>query len=337
VPSVDSNGAGTNYRRGVFWRGRRVFAGRGIALPGLGVTALVVAGAFLLGVGAGWATSLVPALLRADPSPSPSPSPAASITATVDPTLPDLKPITRQLTQADSDAGVTTTEVTTKAAGIITVVPGIGSPAASAGDVRWVSVAVEDGVTINAAAFKSYVVSTLNANRGWGSGHAVQFVSTDGVADYRIVLASPYTAKVLCPDTHVTKPAGSFVQASPTPAPAHAATSTVSPSPGAVVKSPWSCAQDGVIVISSYDWTAGFPAYATDYAGSRAYILDHDLGHLLGHKDVACAGGRANVMVVQEATLPDGCTVNPWPSPDATADYVDPKASPPPSAGARTP
>jgi hypothetical protein len=305
------------------------------------VTALVVAGAFLLGVGAGWATGFVPALVRADPSPSPSPSPAASITATVDPVLPNLQPITRQLTQADRDAGVTTTAVATKAAGTISVVPGVGSPATGAGDVRWVSVAVEDGVTIDAAAFKAYVISTLNANRGWGSGHAVQFVSTDGVADYRIVLASPYTAKVLCPDPHRTKPAGSFVEASPTPSPAPkpaaAATSTVSPSPGDAAVSPWSCAQDGVIVISSYDWTAGFPAYATDYAGSRAYFLNHQLGHLLGHNDVACAGGRANVMVVQEATLPAGCTVNPWPNPDAAADYVDPKASPQPSAGARTP
>ena len=313
-----------------------MFAGRGIALPGVGVTALVVAGAFLLGVGAGWATGFVPALVRADPSPSPSPSPAASITATVAPVLPYLQPITRQLTQADRDAGVTTTDVTTKAAGTISVVPGIGSPAAGAGDVRWVSVAVEDGVTIDAAAFKAYVISTLDANKGWGTGHAVQFVSTDGVADYRIVLASPYTAKVLCPDPHLTKPAGSFVEASPSPTPtpkkpAAAATSTVSPSPGAAVDSPWSCAQDGVIVISSYDWTAGFLAYATDYAGSRAYILNHHLGHLLGHNDVACAGGRADVMVVQEATLPDGCTVNPWPNADAKAVYVDPNASPPPS------
>ncbi|NYI40748.1 DUF3152 domain-containing protein [Demequina lutea] len=298
------------------------------------MTVLVVAGAFALGVAAGWATGFVPALIRADPSPSPTASPVPSITATVAPVLPYLEPITRQLTGEDRDAGVTTTSVTSKAAGTISVVPGIGSPAAGAGDVRWVSIAVEDGVTINAAAFKAYVIATLNANRGWGTGHSVQFVATDGVADYRIVLASPYTAKVLCPDPHLTKPAGSFVEASPTPMPTP--TPTSSPSP-AVVDSPWSCAQDGVIVISSYNWTAGFPTYGTDYAGARAYILNHHMGHLLGHDDVECSGGRADVMVVQEVTLPDGCKVNPWPNPDAPAHYVDPNASPSPSPAALAP
>ncbi len=309
-----------------------MFAGRGIALPGFGVTVLVVAGAFGLGVAAGWATGFVPALVRAEPSASPSPSPVASISATVNPVLPELPPITRQLTQDDRDAGVTTTDVKTKAAGTISVVPGIGNPATGAGDVRWVSVAVEDGVEADSAVFKRYVITALNANRGWGTGHSVQFVPTDGVADYRIVLASPYTAAILCPDPHLTKPAGSVTSASSTPTP----TPTVSPSPDADVETPWSCEQDGVIVISSYDWTAGFLAFGTDYAGSRAYILNHHVGHLLGRDDVECAGGPVDVMVVQEAVLPDGCEANPWPNPGAPAGYVDPSAEPSASVAAAT-
>ncbi len=345
MPSVDSGGAGTNYRRGVFSRRRRVFAGRGIALPGFWVTVFVVAGAFGLGVAAGWATGFVPALVRADPSPSPTASPIPSIKPAVDPVLPYLAPITRQLTPLDRDAGIVTTDVATKGDGKISVVSGIGSPVKGNGDVRWVSVAVEDGVKVNASVFKSYVIATLNANRGWGTGHSVQFVATDGVADYRIVLASPYTAKVLCPDPHLAKPAGSFLEASPTPTPTPTPTpspsATVSPSasasPDAVLDSPWSCAQDGVIVISSYDWTAGYPAYGTDFAGARAYMLNHDLGHLLGHEDVECKGKLADVMVVQDAKLPDGCKANPWPHPDAPANYVNPTATPTPSPSAAKP
>ncbi len=308
-----------------------MFAGRGIALPGFWVTVFVVAGAFGLGVAAGWATGLVPGLVSAEPSVSPSPSPVASIVATAEPVLPPLAPITRVLTQDDRDAGVTTTQVKTRADGTISVVPGINSPTSGAGDVRWVSVAVEDGVQADADAFKSYVITTLNANRGWGTGQSVQFVATDGVADYRIVLASPYTAAVLCPNPHLTKPAGSIIETSPTPTP------TVTPSPDAAVDTPWSCEQDGVIVISSYDWTAGFPAFANDYAGSRAYTLNHHIGHLLGKDDVACAGGRADIMVVQEAVLPDGCEANPWPNPDAVADLTTPSASPSPSPRTGTP
>lgn len=314
-----------------------MFAGRGIALPGFRVTALVIVGAFGLGVAAGWATGLIPALVRAEPSASPSPSPVASITPTVDPLLPPMPPIKRRLTQADRDAGVTTTDVKTKAAGTISVVPGIGQRDDALGEVQWVSVAVEDGVEADAAVFKAYVISTLNANRGWGSGHSVQFVPTDGVADYRIVLASPYTTAVLCPEPHLTEPAGSFVEASPTPSPTPSPSPSVGPSPNASVDSPWSCEQDGVIVISSYDWTAGFPAFGTDYAGSRTYILNHHLGHLLGHDDVECAGARADIMVVQEAKLPEGCEANPWPNPDAPVDLGAMAPGPSAAAAARMP
>jgi len=300
-----------------------VFAGRGIALPGFGVTVLVVVGAFCLGIAAGWATGLVPDLVRAEPSPSPSASPTPSLVAEVDPVLPSMEPITRELTQDDRDAGVTTTSVTRQADGTFTVVPGSGIPDDDAGDVRWVSVAVEDGVTADVAAFKAYVIETLNANRGWGTGHSLQFVPTDGVADYRIVLASPYTAAVLCPDTHVTVEPGAIDTASDEPAP--------SPTPSTTpADSPWSCGQDGVIVVSMYNWTAGFPAYADDYVSARAYLLNHRLGHLTGRADVECAGGRADVMVIQEDSVPAGCEVNPWPNPDAPEDFPIPSPSPTP-------
>ena len=308
-----------------------MFAGRGIALPGFGVTVLVVAGAFGLGVAVGWATGLVPGLVNAEPSASPSASPVASITAAVEPVLPSMAPITRLLTQTDRDAGVTTAKVKTRADGTISVVPGRGSPKTGAGDTRWVSVAVEDGVEADSAAFKSYVIATLNANRGWGTGHSVQFVATDGVADYTIVLASPYTAAILCPNPHFTEPSAPAIDASQTPAP------SANPSPDADVESPWSCQQDGVIVISSYDWTAGFPAYGADYPESRWYTLNHHVGHLLGRDDVECAGGVADVMVIQEAVLPDGCEVNPWPNPGAPVDFVASSASTSPSPSSANP
>lgn len=311
-----------------------MFAGRGIALPGFGVTVLVVAGAFGLGVATGWATGLIPDLVQADPSASPSPSPTPSPTSDFYPIIPPMEPITRLLTQEDRDAGVMTTEITLRAEGTFSEVPGVGTPDDAAGDVRWVSIAVEDGVTADAAAFKAYVIDTLNANRGWGSAHAVQYVPTDGVADYRIVLASPYTTAVLCPDPHVTVPVGTVADASAEPSPP-ASANPESANPEA--DSPWSCGQGGVIVVSAYDWTAGFAAYAEDYSGSRTYLLNHRLGHLRGRDDVVCAGGRADIMVVQEASIPDGCEVNPWPNPDAPVDLPTPSASPTALPGAGTP
>lgn len=282
----------------------------------------MVAGAFGLGVLAGWATGFIPQIVAAEPSASPSATPLPSITTDVEPVLPAMEPITRELTQADRDAGVTTTDITVKAEGTFSVVPGAGIPVDDAGDVRWVSVSVEDGVAVNADAFKNYVISTLNANRGWGTEHAVQFVATDGVADYRIVLASPYTAAVLCPDTHVVIPIVPETEEAEAEV-AEADTPSATPA----TDTPWSCGDDGVVVISSYDWTAGFAAFAADYEGSRTYLINHRIGHLMGREDVICEGGRADIMVVQEAELPAGCEANPWPNPDAPADFVDPEAA----------
>lgn len=328
MPSVDGDSAGTNYRRGVFWRDRGVFAGRGIALPGFRVTALVIAGAFALGLATGWATGFVPEMLRADPSPSPSPTPVPSVTATAAPVLPPMSPITRALNADDREAGIVTTEILLKGEGTFSVVPGVGTPVEGNGDVRFVSVAIEDGVNVDPVALKTYVIDTLNANRGWGTSHAVQFVATDGVADYRIVVASPYTAAVLCPDPHAAIAEGTVTEASEEPSAAPSPSASPSPEPAA--DSPWSCGQDGVLVISTYDWTAGYDAYATDYAGSRTYLLHHYIGHLMGRKDETCAGGRAGVMVVQQDPLPEGCEANPWPNPDAPEQFVTPSPTPSP-------
>jgi len=309
-----------------------VFAGRGIALPGFAVTALVVVGAFGLGLAAGWATGFVPGLVRADPSPSATPSPSPSATSGPQPVLPVMHPITRTLGQADFDAGVTSTEILLKGKGTFKVVPGVGTPAVNGGDVRWVSVAIEDGVASNPAAVRNFVLATLNANQSWGTGGALQFVPTDGVSDYRIVIASPYSAAVLCPDTHVTATLGALTAVAPSPSPSASpspspsASESESESAGAADESPWACGDDGVIVISSYDWTAGFSAFGTDYAAAREYLLNHRVGHLLGHADVECTGGRADVMVNQEAALPAGCAANPWPYPDAPASLPESSA-----------
>jgi hypothetical protein len=242
--------------------------------------------------------------------------------------LPPLPDITRALTAADKDAGVVTTEILLKGEGTFSVVPGVGQPVEGNGDVRFVSVAIEDGVNVNSVALKAYVMETLNANRGWGTSHAVQFVPTDGVADYRIVIASPYTAAVLCPDPHAVVSTDTVVEPSEEASESPSPSASASPAPAA--DSPWACGQDGVIVISSYDWTAGLDAFETDYAGSRTYQLNHFIGHVLGREDEACAGGRASVMVFQHDPLPEGCEVNPWPNPDAPEQFVTPSPTPAP-------
>lgn len=314
-----------------------MFAGRGITLPGFLISAAVIVGAFVLGVGAGWFTASLPGIVEADPSPSPSPSASTLLDPSVQPSLPPLTPITRALTQEDRDAGVVTTEVPVKGEGTLSAVPGVGTPEPNAGDVRWVSVAIEDGVRINSQAFRGFVMDTLNDNRAWGSGGVVQYVPTDGVADYRVILASPFTAAALCPDPHTAVVSGPVVPVSPSPSAQASAAPSIPPAvsgatapDGAAVDL---CGEPGVIVVSVYDWTAGMAGYGDDYTGSRQYQLLHRLGHLAGNPDVACAGPRAAAMVNQDDELPEGCAPNPWPFPDAPVDEPEPTASPAPGVG----
>ena len=316
-----------------------MFAGRGISLPGLAVTAGVVTGAFALGLAAGWITDGLPQRLRVEPTPTETPSPTSGISPTIEPSVPPLEPITRDLTDEDRAAGVVTTLYAVRGEGTFTVVPGTDQPDAARGDVRWVSVAVEDGVAADDEAFRDYVLDVLNDNRAWGTDGVLQFVATDGVADYRVLLASPYTTAAVCPDPHVAAQVGPVTNASSTPSPdaeADAAPQLSSEAtadaadPEAETRYDRLCSDDGVIVLSIYDWTAGLPAYLDDYSGARNYMVLHRLGHLMGREDTACATGRAAVMDLQRDDLPEGCEVNPWPYPGAPATL--PTASPSPTA-----
>ncbi len=318
-----------------------MFAGRGISLPGLLVTAGVVAAAFGLGLVAGWVTDGLPARFHAEPSPSASPSPSFGLSPTIEPSLPPLEPVNRQLTADDRAAGVVTTDYVVRGEGTFTVVPGKDEPHDGTGDVRWVSFAVEDGVSADAGAFRTYVLSVLNDNRAWGTDGQLHYVATDGVADYRVLLASPYTTAAVCPDQHVAVTVGPVTEASPTTAAdptaavaPQAADDAVNGTTSAEPDSPYDhlCSGDGVIVLSTYDWTAGLPGFADDYAGARDYLVLHRLGHITGREDSACATGRAAAMDLQRDVMPDGCEPNPWPYPDAIPVLPSPTPTPTPAA-----
>ncbi|WP_296667924.1 DUF3152 domain-containing protein [Demequina sp.] len=277
-------------------RSEGLFAGRGIALPGVGITLLAIAVAFALGIGAGWLTGLAPDIYRswragpdatASPSPSASPSPEVS--------LPSMGPITRELDEEDAAAGVVTVTIPEMGEGTFTAAPGSTPTTEEGGPVRFVRVDVEDGLTMDEDALVDFVMTNLNDARGWGSAGRQQFVLTDGAADVRIVLASPATAATVCTDSAVTP--------SPTPTPG------ASPSPAAVP-----CPVQGIVPISIYDWTAGLDAFGTNRKGSRIYQLNHGVGLVLGEEVAVCETGLASVMVDQTA-MPAECRWNPWPFP----------------------
>ena len=280
-------------------RSRGLFAGRRIGRPGPWVTIVAIAAAFGLGIGAGWLTGFAPdvyARLNASPEPSVSPSPTPSATPEV--SIGPVEPIARELDEADRLAGLTTLEVPDQGDGTLSIVPGTTTEVDGAGPVRYVRVEVEGGLGISSTALAAFVMETLNDPRGWGSQGRQQFVRTDGAADARIVLASPYTAATLCRPTDV------------------APSSEPSPTPSASPSADLPCETQGIVPLSLYDWAAGLSRYGEDRTGSRQYQLAHGVGYVLGDETGTCDSGVASVMVVQE-TMREKCTVNPWPFPDA--------------------
>lgn len=286
-----------------------MFAGRGIALPGVAVTLLVVLVALGLGLGAGWATDAITTAVKS-PDPQPTQSQAPTTEASPPPAPPALAPITRELDEADALAGIITADVLETGDGTFAVVPGADNPSEADGEVRWVSVAVERGIQVNASAFSSFVMRTLKDVKGWSDVKSFQFAKTDGAADYRVLLASPATATLLCPDPHAIAPSGPVVGA--TAEASASAEPSQAPADGAIL-----CESGGVIVLSIYDWVAGLDAFGKDFDASRVYLVQHRMGHLLGESEQTCTEGRASVMVDLTLELPETCEANQWPNPDA--------------------
>ncbi|QFZ21658.1 DUF3152 domain-containing protein [Saccharothrix syringae] len=170
------------------------------------------------------------------------------------------------------------------------------------------SVEVEDGVVPprGDAAFAAVVDHALAHPRGWrASGHAFRRVDRDGAPELRIRLTSQQTARALC---------------------------------GFELPYDTSCRVGSSVYLSAARWLRGAHAFGRDLRGYRAYAVNHEVGHFLGHGHEVCPvdGAPAPVMMQQTlstdndelaaitsgtdqgvAVTPDGrsCTANPWPSP----------------------
>ncbi|WP_211489987.1 DUF3152 domain-containing protein, partial [Georgenia thermotolerans] len=184
-------------------------------------------------------------------------------------------------------AGLTADEVPDAGAGRASVVPGAAAAPPEGEDVRTVRVEVEDGLPVDGAAFAAYVMEVLNDPRGWGADGTLAFARTDGAADVRVVLASPDLTDRLC------YPLRTLGQVS--------------------------CAIGGAAVLNVARWSEGaapFTAAGGTVSGYRHYLVNHEVGHVLGHGHAACPapGELAPVMVQQTLDL-QGCRPNGWPAP----------------------
>jgi hypothetical protein len=171
--------------------------------------------------------------------------------------------------------------------GDLRTVPGTG-PVLGRGPLRRFRVQVERGVLATPAqelAFADAVARTLGDDRSWGHGGRMSFQRVSGGSyAFTVVLAGPRTTDRLCLPLDT---GGIF-----------------------------SCYQRGRSVINAHRWFDGARSYAGHLAEYRQYVVNHEVGHALGHDHArACRGdGLAPTMMQQTKSL-YGCRRNAWPFP----------------------
>ena len=216
----------------------------------------------------------------------PTSAPTPSVTPTARPTpRPTVSPTPRR-TPSPSPAVVRPPSGPRyPSTGDLVVVPGTSAVHGS-GPLRRFTVEVEAGLPGPPAAFAGAVERVLFDQRSWGGSGRLSFQRVaGGPVSFRVVLASPVTTDRLC---RPLRTGGIF-----------------------------SCYMNGRAVLNAMRWHEGAAAYAGDLASYRIYMVNHEVGHALGHGHrYACgAGGLAPVMIQQTKGL-RGCRRNPWPLAD---------------------
>jgi predicted Zn-dependent protease len=134
------------------------------------------------------------------------------------------------------------------------------------------------------------VEATLGDPRSWGNGGRMSFQRV-GVAeaaadqyDFRVTLVSPGNMEKYCPGVGT----GGYT----------------------------SCRYGERAVINLARWETAVPDYEGDIATYRLYVVNHEVGHALGHGHEQCPGDGELAPVMQQQTLGlDGCVKNAWPYP----------------------
>lgn len=147
-------------------------------------------------------------------------------------------------------------------------------------------VKVEKNLPYDADETARLIQATLSDSRSWiGAGDwRLQLVSTPAKADFTIYLATPGTVDRYC------WPLRTYGRVS--------------------------CQAGGRVMLNGWRWAHGAEAYGKDVSGYRQYLVNHEVGHRLGHGHVGCPGkGKRAPVMMQQTKGVGACRANPWPDP----------------------
>lgn len=142
-------------------------------------------------------------------------------------------------------------------------------------------VTTRGSVYANLAEFKTLANQTLNDARGWARMN-VRFVEVGSGGRFSLVLASA---------------------------------SEVGAVPGC--GSEYSCRSGRYVLINQDRWTGATSSWNSAGGSLRDYrhmVVNHEVGHWLGHDHSSCGGAGQPAPVMQQQSISlQGCSFNPWP------------------------
>ncbi|WP_375372847.1 DUF3152 domain-containing protein [Micromonospora sp. S-DT3-3-22] len=168
-----------------------------------------------------------------------------------------------------------------------------GATLGRSGGVRRYRVAVEVGSGEDVRAFSDQVQAALAGPGSWVDGGRLRLrrVPGNAPADFTVQLATRSTAGRLCRAGGVDIRVGGVPYTS--------------------------CRAPGKVIINLDRWRTSVPHFVR--AGVplpvyRTYVVNHEVGHQLGHRHEGCPGaGRPAPVMQQQSLFLRGCTANPWP------------------------
>ncbi|MBQ0994143.1 DUF3152 domain-containing protein [Micromonospora sp. PSH03] len=162
-----------------------------------------------------------------------------------------------------------------------------------AGELRRYRVAVESGSAEDVAEFALAVEAALAGPGSWVDSGRLRLQQVPGAAprDFTVYLATARTAGRMCATGGVDIRIGGRPYTS--------------------------CRAPGQVIINLDRWRLSVPHFVS--AGVpltvyRTYVVNHEVGHQLGHRHERCPGaGRPAPVMMQQTLFLNGCRVNPWP------------------------